>query len=189
MLGKILVINSLIVPLFVYRLQVLLSPTDTIYHSFKKLITDFLWDNKKKSNVLYNRLIAPYEMSGLKMQDLRLKDQALKCKWVQISRFIENSLLNQLFQCFSPLAPNEFWQCNISPKDCVKWFPKGNLCFDVIKAWSHINFHRPTSSKQILHQILWFNSHIKEAGKPLMFDKWAKQGVNSISDLLVIGSK
>ena len=66
-------LNTLLIRLFVYRLQVLLSPTNDFCMKFKKIITDFLWD-AKKAVIAYHKLLASYEQGGLQLTDLYLKD-------------------------------------------------------------------------------------------------------------------
>ena len=48
LLGKILVVNTLIIPLFIYRLTVIRTPTKKQFEAYRKMITNFLWDKKKK---------------------------------------------------------------------------------------------------------------------------------------------
>ena len=47
LLGKVMVINTLVAPLFVYSMQVLKNPTDSFFHMLNQLIEQFLWKGKK----------------------------------------------------------------------------------------------------------------------------------------------
>ena len=59
----------------------------TFLDRLRKLITDYLWDDKQKL-VAYNKLKGNYDQGGLKLVDLRLKDLSLKVAW--ILRLIES---------------------------------------------------------------------------------------------------
>ena len=52
LLGKIQVVNTLIVPLFIYRLSVIATPTKVQFAEYRKLISSFLWEGKKATNSL-----------------------------------------------------------------------------------------------------------------------------------------
>ena len=92
LIGKILIVNTLIFPLFNYRLAIIRTPTKQQLAAFKAMVVDFLWDGKG-AKIAYNTLIKPYNKGGLKLFDLGLRDLALKIKWVQICRADKNSLL------------------------------------------------------------------------------------------------
>ena len=43
--------------------------------------------------------------------------------------------------------------------------------------WSSINYHVPTSKSDILKQVLWFNSNIKDRNNTLFLNSWYKKGI------------
>ena len=110
LLGKILVVNTLVISLFIYRLQVLSSPSQDILKRYKDIITEFLWEHKRPK-IAYNRLITSYEQGGLQLQDLKLKDQALKCKCI-LSKTSENTLFTQLLYKYLPITCDRLIECN-----------------------------------------------------------------------------
>ena len=95
LLGRILIINTLIVPLFTYRMQVLESPNPAIIKKYHKIIIKFLWQGKR-AKIAYKKLIQCYENQGLKLVDLSIKDVAIKAKWAQVSRN-STCMLNEIY--------------------------------------------------------------------------------------------
>ena len=111
LLGKILVINVLIIPLFIYRMQVLKTPDALFFKKFRQLVIEFLWESKK-AQIAYEKLLLNFEKGGLKLQDIEYKNTAIKCKWVQLSR-LEDPLFNQLLSAYTCLDINTFWGTNL----------------------------------------------------------------------------
>ena len=81
LLGKVLIINSLLVSQMVYKLLCLYSPSEVFYKQYKDVIVKFMWDKdekKGKSLVAYDKLILKYEHGGLRLIDLPTKDLSPK---------------------------------------------------------------------------------------------------------------
>lgn len=66
-IGKIQIVNSITNAYFVYKLQVLPSPTEKQIMNYKKMVVNFIWDGKK-SKIAYNRLIASNINGGLQLK-------------------------------------------------------------------------------------------------------------------------
>ena len=79
-MGKISVINSLIVSLFSYQLAVLPFPSSSFFQKYKQIVLEFLWGTAP-SKISYAKIIQNYENGGLKFIDLPSKIVALKAKW------------------------------------------------------------------------------------------------------------
>ena len=77
LLGRITIVNTLIIPILLYRLQVLPSPSKVFFAKLRQTISYFLWEGKKPK-MSYKKLIQSYEKGGLKLQDPELKNVALK---------------------------------------------------------------------------------------------------------------
>ena len=54
----------------------------------------------------------------------------------------------------------------------------------MLEAWCKVNFLTPTTKKQISHQCIWYNSHIRIDGKPVMWKKWVDKGIILVHDLV-----
>ena len=89
-LGKILIIKSLILPLFTLLASVCLAPD--IYHKdLEKICFKFIW-NGKPDKVKRNLIINSYERGRLQMIDIKSYFIALKASWVSrlVTRHISN---------------------------------------------------------------------------------------------------
>lgn len=58
-IGRICVVNSLVVSKFVYKFQSLPSPSKDFFAKIRKMICSFIWNNKK-AKIAYSRLIMDY---------------------------------------------------------------------------------------------------------------------------------
>ena len=85
-LGKILIIKSLILPLFTFLASVCLVP-DTYHKEIEKKCFKFIW-NGKPDKVKRNLIINSYERGGLQIINIKSYFIALKASWV--SRHISN---------------------------------------------------------------------------------------------------
>ena len=182
LLGKITVVNTLILPLFVYRLQVLDSPSSEIIKKLKAVIMLFLWDGKN-AKIAYNRLISSFENGGLRLQDVKIKDTALKCKWAEQLRLDGNNILGELYYSWLKMIPQHVFECNLSPKDTTKLKCK-NVFKSILNAWCIYNFYQPTSRNQVLDQVIWYNSHIRINGKIIFWKKLYVKDIVYFKDLL-----
>ena len=81
LMGKIQVINSLVVSQFVYQMSVLPTPPEEYFQRYKTLIKEFLWEGKKPK-IRYNKLIQRYNQGGLQLQDLQPKCKVQKINMI-----------------------------------------------------------------------------------------------------------
>jgi hypothetical protein len=79
--GKILIVNTLLISQMIYVCSVL-QPPDWAIQKFKRIINDFIWNNKKPK-VKYNCMISTISDGGMKLQDLDSKIKALKLRWIK----------------------------------------------------------------------------------------------------------
>ena len=55
--------------------------------------------------------------------------------------------------------------------------------FDILLCWSKINFVKPTDTKQILNQVVWYNTLIKIGGKIVYIPEMYDVGIIYLKDL------
>jgi hypothetical protein len=79
--GKILVANTLLMPIMLYPCSVIHTPTWVIF-KYKEIIVNFIWDGKPPK-VKYKAIINDIPNGGLKLQDIETKVKALQLKWIQ----------------------------------------------------------------------------------------------------------
>lgn len=75
--GKVLVVNTLIASLFVYKMSVLPNLPKIFIQQFNAIIHKFLWEGKR-AKITTRILVTPRECGGLKLVDLELRQYALK---------------------------------------------------------------------------------------------------------------
>ena len=82
LMGRIALVNSLIILQLMFLFLVLPSPEDFHMNLFLQIIKDFLWKGKRP-RIKHTKLVREYNQGGLKLADLRTKDIAMKVKWVE----------------------------------------------------------------------------------------------------------
>lgn len=180
-IGKIQVVNTLCNSQFVYRLQCLPSPPRDLMSKYNQIVRNFIWDGKK-AKIAYKRLIASKEAGGLQLRDLHLIDASLKM--AKFKTITEKSCFwtEHVFQEI-PLSAKHLSCINISSKDLQKMLPP-SFFRDVCSIWVEANYKKKiTSLNEILQQIIWYNSNIKNNKKCIFNGKMYQAGVVKIVDL------
>jgi hypothetical protein len=188
--GKILIINTLIIPQLLYTCTVLETPS-WVVEKFNILVRNFIWDGKPpkiKNTCLINTL----EEGGLKLQNLKTKIDSLKFKWIK--KIVDQNVLKP-------------WKAYISDKykDPLDRIIAGNLHMkdmpkitedfynSIFQMWAKLHYHEPTKPEDILTQLIWKNSLIKVDKKTIDYKSWRDREINYIQDILNnngnIGSK
>ena len=116
LMGKILIVNTLISSLFVYKMQVLPMCPEKIIESIESEIQKFLWKGKR-AKISFEILKCSKDMGGLGLVDIRAKQISLMLKWVKIS--YKNNIIQSLMYSFLEHAPRcvDIWEANLRPKD------------------------------------------------------------------------
>lgn len=161
LLGRILIVNTLLVSQLVFKMLMIVNFTDETYAELKKIIMDFIWDGKRPK-IAYKKLILNYKDGGLKLHDLKTKDKSLKISWVP--KLLADTNWAKFMQTFLPIPASVLFRSNISPRH-VNRIGIGN-CFlkQVLKCWAEINFAVPKNLHQIYKQMLWYNSCTDSVG-------------------------
>ena len=178
--GKITIINSLIASLFVHKMYVLPLLPDSYINNFEQMCNKFLW-NGNRPKIKITQLQQEKNNCGANLVDLRLKDIALKCVWVQI--LSENQSYECLaFEIFSPVLHKDIFRCNFSKEHVQFILPRSRSVFwhDVLSAWAIYNF---SPEKGLDEQIIWWNSCIKIENKPFFWSEAYKRGLRVVTDL------
>ena len=170
LIGKITIVNALILSQTVYKALVLNTPDKSVLSKIKKIITNFLWDNKRPK-IAYSNLIKSIERGGLKLQDFEYKNQSLKMTWVKKSFSTDNIWLYIAKEMVKYNLPDLF-ECNLNKKDLGKLkLDKKWAITSVLEARCDINCNEPKEWEDVLSQGLWFNSHIRHRNLPFVNSK------------------
>ena len=85
LMGRTLIVNTLIESKLVYRLSVLSELDVIISQQIQDLIWSYIWEGKR-AKINFNILSAPKDHGGLRLCDIRAKHTALLCQWVLVLR-------------------------------------------------------------------------------------------------------
>ena len=178
--GRILVVNTLMASLFVYKMSVLLDLTKEQLRQVNGIIHNFLWKGKR-ARIAMNTLCKDRKDGGLKLVDISAKQTALKVGW--IPRLDDDAFLaNCAYHALCPVLRNNIWRCNLSVSD-VKTVFEANYWSGVLEAWAKLKFAAPISKIDVMYQIVWYNSYIKISGRPVMWKDFHNAGILFVCDL------
>ena len=180
--GKILVLNSLIGSLFVYRMTVMESIPNTYYKTLKEIFTRFLW-GKSIPKVKWETLIALKEEGGAGLVNLIKKEESLKMgvvvrmlKTENLRCLADEALGNQLGHLL--------WETQLIDRHIDLFFPIDNYWKQTLKIWMRNMRKDPEVIDEIKAQVLWLNSYILVGKRPVLYNEFIKEGIMRISDLL-----
>lgn len=110
--GRILIVNSLIGSLFVYKWQVFPNMSVDYVLRINEYIRDFIWNNKR-SKIAFNILTKDRKQGGLRLIDIIMRQQSLKIQWIY--RIENNPIWTTIFYD-SLLWDIDSLICNLDPK-------------------------------------------------------------------------
>ena len=186
LIGKIVIANTLIGSMLVYRMQVLPTISKNDAYQINQILQDFIWSGRKPK-IRIDILQSLKCDGGMRLFDPMAKDMALKIEWVK--RLQNNSDDTASRLAYHAIKPNinnqEFWYLNFHESD-IQHVCKGmnNFWMDVIKAWSKFNFHEVNDIPTLLKQRLWFNSHIRRNGRPFIIQNMYAVGIVEFYDII-----
>ena len=185
LMGRVLVVNTLIESMFVYKLSVTACDPDNILQMLQKEIWTYIW-NGKRPKMTFQLLSTNKYQGGLRLVDLRLKHVALLTQWVY--KVQENNLLETaMFVNLSPLGHmgQDMWRCNLKKKDVRKLIPlRDTFWIHVLESWAQYNYSYPLNIDEVKKQILWYNSHIRRNEMPFIYEKAYSAGIKQLGDIL-----
>ena len=181
-MGKVLIVNTLMESLFVYKLNALPNLDEHQSSRIEKIISKFIWEGKKPKITL-KTLQAAKENGGLRLFDIRNKQKALKVQWVK--RIESNVYFKESFLlCFPWGKMKEFWECNIHKSDVKQLIKEQNVFWkEVFESWCEIHYHDPQNRDNVLNQIIWLNSDIKQGNKMFINEKAMRLGPIRLEDI------
>ena len=139
LVGKVLIVNTLMSSLFVYKFQCINNIPDSMYELYENTITDFIWEGKR-AKIPLTTLYCDHVNGGLKLCNIRYKHASLLCKWVS-DCYKDKSIANLAATNICTFN-NEIWKYNLNCSDFKKCTSYGNNNFwDAVgAAWSKIFF-------------------------------------------------
>jgi exonuclease III len=181
MLGKVRVINTMIVPQLLYIGNVLHIPKKYI-DQYNSIITQFIWDNKPPK-IKYKTMINSQENGGLGLQDLTCKINSLKLKWInKIMDTNYNSPWKAYLNTKVKVDINELPYHNLN-KNCYPMFAD-QFYNELFTLWAQIHYCNPKNNEEICRQSIWHNSNIQKSQTCIFYKEWQDNHINYIQDLL-----
>ena len=179
LLGRITIIKSLAVSMFVHLFISLPAQPNGLISELEKLFYDFLW-NSSPDRIKRRIIIKNIACAGLRMVELRSFIKALKVSWLR-------RILHQT-------KPNE-WTCLTLIYFHTLFSIGGSYAFklssellnpfwkDFMHIWAEICKIVPVENiGQILDSPLWHNKNIGR-GK-ILFKNWHKKGIRVVFDII-----
>ena len=160
LMGKVLVVNTLMSSLFVYRMQVLPPIPSEYLKIIYSTIERFIWNNKRPKLPLAI-LQKERAQGGLGLVDFSIKHKALISKWIQ--HYNLNPDIKNL-ACYFFKTDQNIWEYNLNVKDAktmLKGNENSNFWKEAYYAWCETSFHTPKDRVGILNESIWYNSNIK----------------------------
>ena len=185
LMGKTLLINTLMGSLFVYKMSVIPKMTMSQQKRVHAIINEFLWKGKK-AKIPIKVLQNVKHKGGLKLTNLVIRHDALIMQW--IPKILLDEQWAYVHEWLANQMGKKIWECNISSTDCAKIIGKNNQTFwhNVLLTWCKYHYYEPQTQEEILEQIIWYNSHLRVNNKVLVpKNKWVPNSeIMYISDIV-----
>ena len=178
--GKITIINTLVIPQVLYASTVLKTP-EQFLRECETIIRKFIWDDKP-SKIKHTTLILDKERGGLNLQDIRLKSNAIRIRWITEllkpglnpwKAYLDYKLKGNAYRI--PFANIREEDSNLTGNDFYD---------DILNTWCKLHFKQPININEILGQNIWMNSNLKINGKMIKNKELSAHGINIIADLV-----
>ena len=188
LMGKIVIVKSLILSQLIYLLSVLPNPPEDYFKEIDQILYKFIWDGKNEK-IKRQVLMAPKREGGLNMIHVKTQSKALKLLWVKrlLTVNIKVGWRQLVDQEFCNLTDFIF-KCNLNRKHV----PQVKLKLDpfwseVFMYWCDYNFISSSELQleaRLLKQVIWFNSVILQGQNILCWKKFYSKGILTIEDLV-----
>lgn len=182
--GKITVINSLIISLFVYPISITTTPPEVL-EEIDSAIFKFLWSNKKPK-IAKHVIQKCIKQGGLKMPNIYQKAAAWKIMWLK--RALKNPgnnwviIIDALLKDISFLDIIRSTPQNIDDIELVKELPE--FYKDILNSWLLLPTESVNTGLHVQGQFIWNNKSITIEKRPIFWKRWYDKGIKYVGDLL-----
>ena len=179
LIGKILILNTLIAPLFIYKLAVLLPIPIKSVNMLEKVINVFLWGGGRVK-IPIDQLQLTVKKTGLKLFDVKLRQEALYMHWLFKIKdsfdYVKTWLLPKL-----PVYLQH--KVNISATHVQKIIQGDTFWKRVMVTWAKYHYKKCVESHLAGEEIIWYNSLLCVGGLPFIWPKCVNAGIIYVSDI------
>ena len=186
LIGKVTVVNTLVGSLFVYKMSILPILPDTYVHKLNKIVSNFVWCNRK-AKIALAKLQNIKIFGGLGLVNFQNKDISLKTNWIKEVLEKEN-VANLAYKILENKMSHDLWKCNLH-RDDIRVIFKESFWRDVLECWLYCNYKMPETEEDILNQVIWYNSYIRVANRPIFIKKAFQEGLKTFSSLVDLSGK
>ena len=180
--GKVLVVNSLVMSLFVYKMMVLPMMPEKIVKQVNGEIRNYLWKGGK-DKIAYDILRNPKHYGWLNLCNLKFKEIALKATWPAIL-LSEKEYAQMVYSLISPIVGEDIWRVSLRPEDVGCLNINNTFWRDVVRCWCEFNYWHES---EVENQILWFNSRIRVNDQPFIWVDVKERGLKYVHQLYAAG--
>ena len=164
LIGKICVLKTMIIPLFIHILSVLPEPDQSFYQKINNLFKMFIW-NRGRVMVSLDQMSHSIENGGLKMTKLDIIAKALKINWVKRMYLKTGNWHLLVADILNENSHDQIWELDhISLVDYSKRLTNP-FWKDVLYSWSRyvrcINEEVPYYRRPIWHSYFIKNPNFK----------------------------
>ena len=182
LMGKILLINTLMGSLFVYQMSVLPSFTIKQLTKIYELVNKFLWKGKRPKIPL--KVLQNFKtQGGQKLVNFEIRQIAAHTSW--IVKIVKDDQWKYVIHEMLPDIGVKIFQCNLHRKHCKILRMNESFWYDIVLSWCKYHCYNLQDQEEVLKQILWYNSHLLVRGEPI---KPTKLDLNctlqTVSDIL-----
>ena len=165
--GKVVVINSLMSSLYVYKMQILPPMGTNQVEEVEQEWLRFLWKGKKPK-ISLNVMQKSKEEGGLGLVNIRKKHEALLIGWVKDCQ--QHDKIRNLATYFLGNSVNDgqIWKWNLNSADCQTLFPGDGFWPALLRTWHAFHHNVPQNKENVLKQPLCYNSYIRMQGRPFI---------------------
>ena len=180
--GRILVLNSLISSIFVYRMTVLRIMPRSMLKELKNIFLKFVWGSKV-AKVKWEVLVASKTDGGAGLVNMEKKDEILKIDWLfkAIKQQKIRTLAYELLQ--NPIG-DLIWEISLDPTDLKYLCNIESFWLDVMRTWLKVRKVELKTERDIRKEVIWFNSQIKVGGRLVCYLDWFEKGISQINDII-----
>ena len=183
LMGKILVVNTLVVSLFVYKMSSVAGPEDDVVCKVEKMIENFLW-NGHRPKIKLETLKANRSAGGAQLVDLKAKNMSLKCLWRGILAS-DPKLSTLVYQNICPDLGEDIWKCCMDEKVIMESFcGLSKFWKEVLCAVNQLKISQGDSEADFI----WHNKDIKVDGKSVFWKKAYQKELKYVYQLYRHGS-
>ena len=135
LLGKILLVNTLMGSLYTYKLSVLPPVSKEQCKQFYKIVKDFLW-NGKKPKIPTRILCLDKNKGGQKLVNLENRQKSLYIQWIPL--LCRDDSFDYVYDIIAPVLRKDIWNCNLHSRDVQNIVKQDSFWKMLLTVWAEV---------------------------------------------------